>query len=187
MSCNNALPSTYLTLLACTENPEAQNCMYRNGHLTRKDSQQKLFRLERIHIWCLTCPFIFEWMLIQQYIYANIYVHKEKHDVKHVLVDCCISAQQVKVASQIIKTDVLEYNQPLIAGGDNLCSKKWCQLTSNFTLYLFCCFSQLSCSTICNAYLVDVPCADKCPSSRLSQCTTLSFILPAWVWLWCRW
>lgn len=54
------------------------------------------------------------------YIYANIYVHKDNHDMKHVLVDCCISAQQIKAASQFIKTDVLEYNQPLIAGSGNL-------------------------------------------------------------------
>lgn len=41
----------------------------------------------------------------------------------HVLVDCCISAQQINIASQFLKTDDLEYNQPLIARGGNLAAK----------------------------------------------------------------
>lgn len=41
----------------------------------------------------------------------------------HVLVDCCISAQQINVSSQFLKTDDLEYNQPLIACGGNLAAK----------------------------------------------------------------
>lgn len=41
----------------------------------------------------------------------------------YVLVDCCISAQQIKVPSLFIKTDVLAYSQPLTAGGGKLYSK----------------------------------------------------------------
>lgn len=58
------------------KNSGAQNCMYRSRHLTRKHSQQKLFRVERIHILCLMCPFITS-------IYANMNVRKKKCDVKH--------------------------------------------------------------------------------------------------------
>lgn len=64
--------------------------MYRNGHLKRKNSQQKLI---------------------------------QAMNETHVLVDCCISAQQINIASQFLKTDDLEYNQPLIAGGGNLAAK----------------------------------------------------------------